>query len=40
MNNNNLVVVPKIEEIAATVEVVKQGWLNKQGGAKGGRKSW
>ena len=24
----------------ATVEIVKQGWINKQGGAKGGRKSW
>jgi hypothetical protein len=29
-----------IPNLEATVEIVKQGWLNKQGGAKGGRKSW
>lgn len=30
--------IPNIDDHA--VEIVKQGWLNKQGGAKGGRKSW
>src|SRR4051794_26203830 len=29
-----------IPNLIPQVEIVKQGWLNKQGGAKGGRKSW
>jgi hypothetical protein len=30
--------IPNLSQ--AQVEIVKQGWINKQGGAKGGRKSW
>lgn len=30
--------IPNLDD--QQVEVVKQGWISKQGGAKGGRKSW
>jgi len=30
--------IPNLDE--AQVEIIKQGWINKQGGAKGGRKNW